>query len=588
MRALLAILVLLRANREAELAAQTEERLAAEALEEAGRTRAMHEFVLSTLELAELGLAPSRDLTVRDLLVGASERLAQAFEDRPKEMIELRMALGRALYSLGEHEVAAREAARALELVEAGGELHGAWEFQVLCLLARIHADSAGHEEIEYSYRAQMLAAEALRQRDAALGEQLDKVLMNAFNLPREELENGLGLAMQRAREVIPPGDPLWPMMADLLEFTGGYIALAIQSDSSLLLLEQSIALRHELDDPQALARARRTWIEVLLRRDEALLAQAAVRENLEQLRSEFPSDHWLIWDAQSQLLAARSMLGELDELPDALDDAYAAILEARGETSMRAIEAGARRLAHLRRVGELDLARQASNELARSLAVARNAPSEWGLQSLTLDPATDLVHAQMQGLAALSLEEPWRPGMPAAYLERMRGAVSELVRQAQADFAEDDPRRLLVARQLSSWAFYLVLAQADNAALLRGMSEDALRVLAPFEQQLPASVGDALVGLCAARLLEGDVEQALELSERAIELYEDCKPAGSLPTLTSRSVRAHALQRLGRTEEARAELNRALEETRRFLPGEPSLKDLERQLSALDRPHEP
>jgi len=591
---LLAISGLSRGKREAEArrseaeqatALQADLRAATEL--EAGRTKAMHDFVLSTLALANLNLAPSPQLTVRDLLLGASARLTHVFDEQPTEEIELRMALGRALYSVGELEVAAREATRALELIEAGGENHRGHEFDALFLIARIHASSANEEGIEYAYRAQWLAIHELRARDAELGTLVKSAIQNTWNQPREETAENIEQVLDRANELFSPDDKSWEYLADLLELAGSFYALSSIEESGMLLLEESVRLRTRLSDPLAVARARRTWIEVCLRRGDAARARGAIEANIELMRASLPSEHWLLWDARSQLAAALSTLGDETDQTAELDAAFEALVLARGDTSLRAIEASARRLANLRRNGQVELARLAADELAYSLARARNAPEEWKLQELTLDPGSNL-HGAMDDLRRHSEDEVWLPNMQEEYLRRFEELAQRVIELCNSELAPDDPRQVLIARQFAIWGFYLVPLQDTGGTLLNTLCGHALLVLEQHEDSLPAAVANAQTGLAWSLQLRGEFERAEELSRRATALYESCKPSGSLPTITARSVHADALASLGDRSGALEELRQTLLEAQRFLPGENSCENLQLQIDSIESLREP
>ena len=70
-------------------------------------------------------------------------------------------------------------------------------------------------------------------------------------------------------------------VLADLLELAGSFYALSSIEESGMLLLEESVRLRTRLSDPLAVARARRTWIEVCLRRGDAARAREAIEANI-------------------------------------------------------------------------------------------------------------------------------------------------------------------------------------------------------------------------------------------------------------------------------------------------------------------
>ena len=218
--------------------------------EQAAIAKAVNDFLQEDLlrqadsrSQADARFIPDPNLTVREALARAAERIGERFKDRPLQEAAVRMAIGDAMFGLGEMERAVTHAERALELRRAklGRDDPDT--------LTTMHKLATAYYEVGKRDQSLALFEETLKLRKAKLGPHHQDTLRTMKNLARTyrlagRLDEAIPLheetlKLQKAKLGTDDPDTLFSMR----DLARAYLA-AGKLDQALPLLEETLKLR--------------------------------------------------------------------------------------------------------------------------------------------------------------------------------------------------------------------------------------------------------------------------------------------------------------------------------------------------------
>ncbi len=300
-----------RRKREAEEKAEAYERAHAAAV----ASEAVAQFLSKDL-FSVVTAKPLRDLTVRELLDAASEKLADRFADMPLAAAQIHAALGNALVTTEAFTQAERHLERSLELYEQLGDSGADGAIAVAAQLIPVKRILGTLGEVaRYAAllerggaRGQHPAVSSLRQ---SLGSA--RLLAGDFSGAAEDFRT----LARDAEQVAEPDDKA---VAEARRFLGQALLFAGEFDAAEQALAEAVR-RHAssaASSPMAAVAARLLHGQALLELERFDDAERALSGVLQAIQA------WVVDDSNSQVLAARFGLAQLalrqDQTGSAID----------------------------------------------------------------------------------------------------------------------------------------------------------------------------------------------------------------------------------------------------------------------------
>ena len=326
-----------------EAGRKRDEALASErrASTEAERARAVTDFLVATLSMADPEIALETEVTIRTLLDRASVQAAEVFDDQPRAEARVRGTIGKAYASLVEFEQAEAHLERAAELIEGledydpGEHYEVLWTWtQVLFRLERTHA-------LEVAQRARRVAHDYVRLSHPGLAGALDAFIAaidDAAFAGRTEraadIPELFEASVRLAEASLLPGDPLWDVVPDSWMAAGFSLwytpleGLTVPFFAAVLDVQ-----RRELPPGHPLVgETLGQLIGVLNRQGTPELAEPYLRDSLEEMRVALPEKNFQLAYLESLLGENLSMQGRFQEAREMLVTGHERIRAAIGD----------------------------------------------------------------------------------------------------------------------------------------------------------------------------------------------------------------------------------------------------------------
>ncbi|MEM7356232.1 MAG: serine/threonine-protein kinase, partial [Acidobacteriota bacterium] len=266
---------------------------------EARHAQVVTEFLVDNLELSDPEVALQPEVSVRTLLDRASSQMASRFADQPQAEAQIRATMGRAYESLGEQRLAELHLRRAVELTDQLGVFDPADFYETLWTLVGVLFRVQSHDAFVFVQRARRVGHDHIGTSHPELAATLDRFLAE---LDDNAHAPGAGM-VEPARELfaetvrlanasLPPGDPLWVIVADSYMAAGYWLWYSPHEPVSEAFFAEALAIfERELSAGDAkAAETRGALVGVLNRAGKVAEAEKVIVESLEVMRRIYPA----------------------------------------------------------------------------------------------------------------------------------------------------------------------------------------------------------------------------------------------------------------------------------------------------------
>ncbi|MCG8457817.1 MAG: serine/threonine-protein kinase, partial [Holophagales bacterium] len=603
---------------------------------EAEHAGAVTDFLVGTLALADPEVALDPTLSVRRLLDRASAQIDGAFDGQPVAESRVRSTLGRAYESLGENVLAERHLRRAVELSDAvlagiapsgtmlagtvlsesvlgaaalsndgaeaselepargagpdtasidGGALHGLELYDTLWALTHVLFKLERPDAQAVAHRARKVAHNVIRVEHPELALLLDRftdAIRSGIHVPDPEpvhraLER-LEEAMALADRQVPPGDPLWPVIADSC-MDGAYtLWYTIHEQEAEPMLEHVLRIRRrELPPSHAdTGEAVSVLAGMLARAGRPAEAETRLREVVRELTMVFPEDGFQVAFARSMLGDNLAAQGKFEEAEPHLRESHDVLLRVSDNVAtFFPIDSYGRILRLYDSWDKPAAAEPYRMGLARLIASA-DWPITWPFSHQVLGPASGELRQDLQRLQ--SELGGWEYNIDGGGLEtpELLPTFERVMAERRRLYADEDPRSQVIARVFMGWANAL-----RAGVLRRRLAEASFELLDPRRDEVPLEVAEARVVLA----LEGVGDRRRHL-DTAFSLLRGRTDSDSWFTANIKARIARAFLELGEVAEGHAillDVRRTLEV--QLGPGNRDFLAVSRLLAPLETP---
>ncbi len=531
--------------------------LAAEkqAAEQAAIATAVNDFLQNDLlgqagsrAQAYAGFEPEANLTVRQALERASQRIGDRFTNQPLTESAIRLVIGDALQDVGRHTESLPHLLRAVELCQATLGTDHLETLKCMDHLAAAYADAGDLQ------RALPLFEKTLKLRQTKLGPDHPDTLMTMFLLGHAYTQAGklevavalLEQALALSRASLGPDHPI--TFESMTHLAVAY-AYAGKPDRSLPLFEEMLKLQRAKlgpDHPDTLV-SMHHLVSDYLTAGKLDLALGLGQENLKRLTATFGPDGRHTLACRHNLGVVYLALGEFTRATLLLEEVLKSSRALLGADHPRTLLTMHWLVQTYQQAGRLDQAWSLCQE-AVELARSKLGPEHF----ITLRLAGDLGCGYLQ----------------AGNLEQALALHEQTFASAKATLGADHPTTLLALDNLG-WD-YLEAGKSDQA---RSAFEEALKLQ---RLKLGPEHPDTLTTLAAlveCRLRQGDYTNAEPLAHECFDLRQKTTPTG-WRTFAAQSFLGMAL--LGQKKYAEAE--------RFLLPACAGLKQVKDRIPARSR----
>ncbi|MFT5285620.1 MAG: serine/threonine protein kinase [Planctomycetota bacterium] len=545
----------------ADAAQLAEASLRSSAENEAKQSQDITRFLVKTLSLADSGASVNPQPSLETMLVSASERVENAFQESPAGEATVRKVLGEAMHSLGHLEVAETHLRRALEIQRGLIGTENSEIYETMARLARVYTESDSRNAFELFQRSCKVGAKVIGQYHHSLEPYLEDLIEHVSEIDVHHSARLFEFVVENLPDHLPANDEHWLIVADIFEFLGHSLGYQWGAVEGVRFLEEALVIRRR-ELPVAhpkIANVLNLLVNVLNSQGEYSYANDLIHESLLIYEAAFPSDHWLLSETRSLLGECQSGQGYVVAAEDYLLPSHKVIVAARGNVSRAGLDSISRLIKHFENSMRPALADQYRGELAQAFAFSRNAPSHWDKQAAAFLPEhRDLIVA-IEKLDALVLQDTHSTANHIPFHAELGEAMAQVIELRHKLLEHDDPLSVIIARLLSE---YVGTESHEIFEIDQFVSEEVLLVLNPHRERLPQPVATALkfLGRNALALdndparAEGYFGQAWELQHRAFGFSDE----ETLETLQSLIV---TLVEQGRFTVAEARLIRTWEE---------------------------
>ncbi len=508
-----------RERQAADAARQAEEVLRGIAVVEARHSKAVTEFLVNALALADPEASLDAHPTLETMLLRAGERVETTFQGLPEGEATVRKVLGEGLHSLGLLDAAEGHLRRALDIQRGLEDVPPAELYATMARLAQVYGESDSRDAFALALSASDLAIDMIGEPNPELSRKLAHLVRGVMSVDVERAARYFEEVRSIAGRSLAPRDPKWLLVADVHEFLGHHLGYHWGSEAGIAYLDEALAIRRR-ELPAAhpkIARALNKLVTVQNLLGRHGRSEELVRESMDIYLNLLPPGHWLLAETRSLLGECLSGQGEFIQAEDLLVPSHDELVSSRGLVSRVGIDSTYRLVRHYEatnRPMEADVHRKA---LAQALAFSRNAPFNWGKQAAAFDEGhAELVEACAR-LDAMMMEATRAPRTEEAFLWRMAEALDRVIELRRKLLPDDDPRAVIVGRLLAE---YCQVEIGQPHEIDRRMCEEILGVLGPHKERLAQPVASALMRLgLIAMTGENDPVRAEEYFGQAWEL---------------------------------------------------------------------
>jgi tetratricopeptide (TPR) repeat protein/tRNA A-37 threonylcarbamoyl transferase component Bud32 len=472
------------------------------------------------------GFTPNPNLTVREAVERAADRIGERFRDQPHEEAAVRCAIGVALLELGEAERAALHLKRALDLHKA---ILGPDDRDTLRNMGSLAAAYYTAGKLD---QAQPLFEETLKAMKLKLGPDNTNTLTLMNNLANTYLNAGkfaqaLPLLEEtlRLRKIkLGPDDP--NTLISMNNLARGYQDIG-KNAQALPLLEETLTLRKARlapDHPDTLSSMNNLAIAY---RDAGKLdqAQPLFEETLSLRKTRLGPDHPDTLVSMNNLASVYQDAGKLDQALPLFEETF----------KLTKIKLGPDHPSTLRSMNNLASAYRAAGNFEQAMPLLEEALT---LRKARLGPDHPATLASMNSLA--------RGYQAAGKLDQALPLFEETLALRKAKLGPDHPDTL--GSMLNLAGAYRDAGKLDQALPLLEQTFKVMKVkLGPEHPTTLVSMNN----LASVYQAAGKLDQALPLFEEALTLQKTKLGADHPDTLVSMNNLATAYQDAGKFEQA-------------------------------------
>ena len=485
---------------------------------ERARARAVTDFLLDTLGLADPDVTQLPVMTMADALDAAAAEVGVAFADYPESEAEVQEVLGLAYETLGRPDKAAIHLRRALKLYDTELEPDDLARLGLLDSLQSAMRATTSMEWAAWMKEAQRTALAIVEARFPVV--HTDVIALNNLAFRRASPASFIASfdeAVRRAEARLGPDDPAWSAVTYCLVFSASWMSWHRPDPTIVGLYERACALRLERAPETRSASRRRLTKEILdakIRAEDYAGARQLATESIDRLSDVLGEDHWhleIYRSAVGQCLVAERRFEEAEPLLrrglEALDRSEAPnLLDAASTRS-----ALARVCDSTGRPDEADAFRQINVQLALKwdgvsawVSIKRGYPVD--------DPLVVAVDE-----FDLIVDEANDTGVsPATRAEDLERVAREIVSQRRR-FRADSDRALILVPQLMSRGSQSFSAGAHGAGLT--LLRDAAAVSRAHSNALPGMRCQTLLQLSVALSTIGEPEAAESAARESLAI---------------------------------------------------------------------
>jgi len=511
----------------ADVARRSAEELRDTAETEARQARAVTEFLVEAITLADPEVALNPNATLQDMLHRAGARV-ETTPLSPEGEATLRRAIGQAFHSLDEVELAQMHLERALEIQDGLVDIELEELYTTTRRLSKVYEDSDSRDARDLGLRACTLATRIVGERYPEIGANLRRLLEDAKRFDLGTLAERLHEIEGQLDEELTETEPLWLVVADAFQFMGYHLGYQFGETGSLPFLEASLRIRREQLPPThpEIAKTSDALAKVVSQLGQHERALRLVDGSIAIYSAAYPEGHPWLLEARSLKGECLSLLGDFAQAERLLYDSHQALLETRGPESRASIDATYRLVRHYEAERRPDEAEHYREILAQGMAFGLNATWRWDRRAAVFGPRHAELSDALERLDRLQVELLEGKLLREVYLYRLRAVVEEIISLRQAELPDDHPLSVIVARVLQEHARRAV---PDSPQLHRIMCDEVLTVLGPHRARLTDPVATVWKQIAQIARHEGDPARAEDAVRAALEVerevYSRCSP---------------------------------------------------------------
>ncbi len=503
---------------------------------EAAHARAVTDFLVEALALADPEFSLQPDVSVAKLLETAAERLDEgAFEGQERAEARVRGTIGKAFHTIGAHHRAARQLDRAVELANEVEDYDQLDYYSIVWTLTHVLFRIERPDALGMGQHARDVGNAYIRSHHPELGDLLielgAKANAAAFGPGGGQFDDEIRAlfeqSVRKANANLTPGvdRDLWLLVADAWMAVGfSFWYSPGEPHSADMWLRAFEVQQRELEPnhPQ-IGQTVSQLVGVLNRAGRADEAEEYVRGVVDRMREVLPEDNYHLAYCESMLGDNLVQQGRFEEAEELLLRSHASILKTLEDPgSFYVTDALCRVIGCYVAWGREDVAAQHRDVLAESIANAQLlhglvlSHHVFGPEHAELLAAAERVKAACGGMSYTS--SAGRSASPDA-----GPAFDQLVRLRRASLADDDDRTVVLARLLLGWAKSLDATELPDVC--RRMVEEALVTLTDRGDHIPFEVAGAHAQLADLAFAAGDADRAAHQARRAWSLLTDDPP---------------------------------------------------------------
>jgi DNA-binding winged helix-turn-helix (wHTH) protein/tetratricopeptide (TPR) repeat protein len=284
---------------------------------------AVNQFLIDdVLAASDPALSGRPDITVKELLQVAADKLGNRLQDLPLTEASIRRSLGDAMLGFGQFTSAERQYRLALQRFEGDEQRHPGLAAELHLQLGRALLDTEQFGESRQHVEHALVLAEAAPARRTALGAQVERArLIHMDNRPAEALAAIEALEPQVTAE-LPAHDPI---QARLRRYHADLLCDSNRFEACLDANREAVAINERLHPPlhPDVFLSRRSMISAMVKSGQSDQAYALIPPLLADATRALGADHRLTMTIEQYLGIALQARGDFPGAERVLNHVY-------------------------------------------------------------------------------------------------------------------------------------------------------------------------------------------------------------------------------------------------------------------------